>query len=55
MEPVMSMYVNRHELQKAKCDYEAGKTAAMLGAKRDQKPDRCGDEWYLGWDSVKGV
>ena len=55
MKPSRSMYISEIEQKAALEAYEAGKTAAMLNADRDQKPDRFGDEWYLGYDEVKAI
>lgn len=55
MKPSMSMYINRDDLKAAIEAYEAGRSAARIGAGREQKPDRYGDEWYWGFDDEKGV
>lgn len=55
MKPAMSMYSSLAELYRAKEAYEAGERAAILGASRDQKPDRFGDEWFWGFDNVKEI
>lgn len=55
MKPARSMYISEIELRDAREAYEQGKTAAMLNADRDQKPDRYGEEWYWGYDEIKAI